>query len=523
MYISKLRGLVVIVGAGPSGLTLAFQLARLGIRCRIIDKRKAPSDKSKSFTLQARTLELFDMAGIAHLFEERGIPSDSMDWHFSGYQDVARLDYTTLQSRYPFVLIIPQNDTETVLRDHLASLDTHVEWETELVSAKNDDDGLVTARLVHTDTGREEIVRPDWLVGCDGLQSRVREQLGVSYVGDEYSGQAMKMMNGPVSGLEDYDSNRIHYFIKESNMLLVTALPDGNCRVLISENSEVDSAEMTLAAFQSVVDDHFPHRRVTLGAQAENSVFSIWRRISGTYRIGRILLCGDANHINSPAGGQGMNCGIQDAFNLGWKLGMVVRGYADEAVLETYELERRPVAELVLAGSHELTKILMDHGTPIPERIAKTREPGFNERMVGLISGLSFSYRDVISTPAGLTGPADLAVGDRVPLHLHEFLRHPFYTVAALERRDPQAAAANAALKTRLERRFGERVKFASVPASSLGGRALSGACGEAADRSHDADTAVALIRPDGHFGALGSTSEQAALFDALDAVLTPA
>jgi NADPH-dependent dioxygenase len=321
---------VLIVGAGPTGATLGIELGRRGVACRVVDRLAEPVTTSRSFTLHARTLELFEMAGIADRFLDRGLRAVSMDYHFTGTAQPARLDFSQLRSRYPFTLIINQNVIEQVLRDQLTVLGTTVEWATELRSLSQEPDGWLTALLVHQPSGREEIVRTRWLVGCDGVQSTVRAQLDIPYEGGEYTGMQMRMMDVPLRGfpLED---DRIHYFISPARLLLVTKLPGATYRVVISDMPGTPDTETARSAFQDVLDGHFCGS-VSLGEPEWATVFRIWKRVTPRYRHGGVFLAGDAAHCHSPAGGQGMNVGVQDAFNLGWKLALVSAGEADESL-----------------------------------------------------------------------------------------------------------------------------------------------------------------------------------------------
>ncbi|MGH7964174.1 MAG: FAD-dependent monooxygenase, partial [Candidatus Binatia bacterium] len=458
-YASTQRDPILIVGGGPTGTTLAIELLRRGVPCRVIDRLDGPVMTSRSFTLHARTLELFEMAGFVDAFLERGIRSVSMDYRFQGVEEIARLDFTALESQYPFTLIINQDVTEAVLREHLARLGTQVEWNVELRSLSHDGNGRVTAVLVHQPEGREEVVQTDWLIGCDGVHSVVRKQLDLPYEGDDYTGMELRMMDVQLSGFPLTDDS-IHYLITKEHLLLITKLPGLNYRVLISDMGGAQATDTVRSAFQRVVDEHF-RGSVTLGEPEWATVFRIWRRIVTSYRQGHIFLVGDAAHCHSPAGGQGMNACIQDAFNLGWKLALVARGEAHESLLDSYEPERRPIGQQVIEATHLLNTVIMAHGTSIEDRIAITKEPGFNQRAVSKVSGLAYTYRDVVTAPPGLTPLDGPAAGDRAldaplttKLRLHDLLRHPDHTLLLFPG-EANAAQALAELARRVTERFG--------------------------------------------------------------------
>ncbi|MGH3933319.1 MAG: FAD-dependent monooxygenase, partial [Pseudonocardiaceae bacterium] len=495
--------------------------------CRVVDRLAEPVTTSRSFTLHARTLELFEMAGIADRFLERGLPAVSMDYHFQGAGEPARLDFSELPSRYPFTLIINQNVTEQVLRDQLTALGTTVEWGTELRSVSQEPDGLLTALLVHQPSGREETVRTRWLVGCDGVHSTVRAQLDIPYEGDEYTGMQMRMMDVPLRGFPLQD-DRIHYFISTARLLLVIKLPGTNHRVLISDLQGTPATQTTRSAFQDVLDEHF-RGSVSLGEPEWATAFRIWKRVTSNYRQGGVFLVGDAAHCHSPAGGQGMNACIQDAFNLGWKLALVCAGAADESLLDTYERERRPIAQQVIEGTNALHSIIMAHGTSIAERIALSREPGFTQQAISKISGLVYHYRNAVLVPPGLSQLGGLAAGDRAPdarlnpnLRLHDLLRHERHTLLIMT--SNAVGEALSRLVNDIIRRFGTwlRVEVLAPAYPAPPASAIAVESDEAYRRYTAADGDVfCLVRPDGYLAMRSRLTESQELLAPLTQYLS--
>ncbi len=398
---------VLIVGSGPTGMVIASQLVALGIPVRIIDRLAAPVTTSRAFTIHARTLELMGLMDLTDTFLSRSIKTYSMDYHFPGMDDTPKLDFTKLDSVYPFCLSINQSDTEAILRDRLTAQGVAIEWQTELVSFESTPDGeSITVSLNRVDTGATETATVDWLIGCDGIRSIVRQQLALPFDGSEYAG-TMRMIDVPLSGFTGSDT-AIHYFVAKDHMLLVNKLPGANYRVLISDKTEGVPPEQARAAFQEVADKHFGGQ-VQIGEPVWATNFRISRRNTSSYRQGRVFLAGDAAHANSPAGGQGMNTAIQDAFNLSWKLAMVLKGEAPSSLLDTYEAERRPVASQVLAGTNYIHGIIMAHGQGMQERIDRMRGGEWNRLAVNQVAGIAYTYRN----PEDIS-PA-LAVGDRAP------------------------------------------------------------------------------------------------------------
>lgn len=527
MKASRANAPVLVVGGGPVGLTLGIELLRRGVACRVLERLETPVTTSRAFTLHARTLEVFALQGLAERFLRIGIRSRGLDFRFMEIDEIAHLDFTRLESPYPFILIINQNRVEEVLRERFLELGGRIEWRTELTSLARDARGEIEVTVRSLADGREEALRPRWVVGCDGIHSLVRKSLGIAFEGDSYTGQEMRMMDVPLSHWPLGDDT-IHYLIAENRMLLVTKLPGANYRLLISDRGDSHRTETARADFQLLMDGYFPD--VRLGDPQWATVFEIWRRVSASYREGGIFLCGDAAHIHSPAGGQGMNACLHDAFNLGWKLALVARGEAHESLLDSYERERRPIAEQVIAGSHLMHQVMMAHGTSIAERIAITREPGYQQRAVRQVSGVAYTYREgAQAAPSSITGPV---AGDRAPdapvragFRVHDLIANPYFTLLAFQRTATSQAAIEAlAVETRA--RFGERVRFQAVAAPSVAAASVSGALVAETDAAHeiydpDGHEAICLVRPDGYVGARESLADRGAVIAALQSILS--
>ncbi len=512
-------------------MTLAIELARRNVPCRVIDRAGGPTVTSRAFTVHARSLEQLEAAGLVESFLGQGLVSKSMDYRFPDMDKVARLDFTQLRdTRYPFILISNQNTTEALLRAHLSSMNVMVEWGTALGEFNVEPEGGVTASLVRSD-GTSEVVHAHWLVGCDGLRSTVREQLRLGFHGDEYAGH-MRMMDVPLHGFPLGD-DRIHYLHSHDRMLLVTKLPGANYRVLISElgGSAATDKEVAQAEFQQALDEHFGGA-VSVGVPEWTTRFVLWKRLSAAFRRGRVLLCGDAGHIHSPAGGMGLNAGMGDAFNLGWKLAAVVHGDAHPGLLNSYETERLPIAAQVIEATDMLHQVIMAHDRPLAERIAIAESPGFNDRAVTRISGLAYTYRDTMSsTSAPAPSLGGLAAGDRAPnvglygrTSVHDLLHHTDYTLLAIHH-SPRSAWEHAGLAARVAQRFGDRIKVKAISSPGREG-APSNTLITDTDRIHDiygapGSAAACLIRPDGHVAARVPLAEYGQALADLETVLT--
>jgi NADPH-dependent dioxygenase len=430
---------VAIVGAGPVGLIAAHELARRNIPLRLLDKRPGPSHTTRAFTLHARTMEMFEHIGVAHRIEEVALPCPGNVYHFQGMSEdeKPRTDFRGLPTRYPFYYKINQNDFEQVLREHLnAHYGIRPEYGQEFTDLTQDADGVALSILDRA-SGETRNHRSAWVIGSDGAHSRVRECAGIEFVGERVG--VMAMMDVEVEDFE-HDESWVNYFIGESLFMLVTKLPGKLWRVYLSDAGAMTRADDPRGSFQTVADKIGIGMRI--GEPQWATQWEILNSAASSYRAGRVLLCGDASHVHSPAGGQGMNGCMQDAFNLGWKLAAVVAGAAPESLLDSYEAERRPIGAQITAGAKSTHDIVMAFGKGLEDRIAMTREPGWQQRTVQLISGLSHNYRDTVVAPeaAAVEGPQ---AGDRAPdarlvveprRRLFDMFRHSGFTVLLVPR-----------------------------------------------------------------------------------------
>src|SRR5277367_5807501 len=336
---------VLIAGAGPVGLTMASELARYGLSVRIIDKNEARTDKSKALVLWARTLELIDRmgSGCAERFVDAGLRVQAANI-LSGREEIARVDLTEIESPYNFALMIPQSDTERLLEEHLATFGIKAERKVELKQCESSGD-RVRCTLLHSD-GREEIAEASWLIGCDGAHSTVRHRLGMEFLGSTLLSDWI-LADIHLAGVTGEPTVSIYWHAE--GVLAVFPLRGSRYRVIadIGESSgsigEGNRPTPTMADVQRVLDVRGPG-----GIQASDPVwlasFSINERKVSDYRAGRVFLAGDAAHVHSPAGGQGMNTGMQDACNLAWKLALVARGTCvEEPLLSSYSTERSAI------------------------------------------------------------------------------------------------------------------------------------------------------------------------------------
>ncbi|MFI6682262.1 FAD-dependent oxidoreductase [Streptomyces sp. NPDC050485] len=346
---------VLVAGAGPVGLSAAHELARHGVRVRLVDAAAGPATTSRALATHARTLETYDQMGVLDELLPRGQRVE----HFTLHQNGRRLirfdtDYSRLSTRFPFTLMVDQVITEEVLRNAVSRRGVEVEWGVRLTEFEDHGTDGVRARLTHLD-GRTETVAADWLVGADGGHSTIRKQLGLKLEGE--SSETWLIADATVHC--DLPKDSIHWMRTPTGTVMMVPFPEpGKWRLL-------DTAETSYGGDDAMVARRFS-AKISTGtgkpAVVESpswvSVFTIQQRMIGQMRSGRVLLAGDAAHVHSPASGQGMNTGVQDAVNLSWKLATVLRGEAPDSLLDTYSAERVPVGAELLRTTRMATMLV---------------------------------------------------------------------------------------------------------------------------------------------------------------------
>ncbi|MEU9155369.1 FAD-dependent oxidoreductase [Streptomyces sp. NPDC048417] len=406
---------VLVVGAGPVGLAAAHELARRGVRVRIVDAARGPATTSRALATHARTLEVYDQLGVL----DDLLPQGRCVEHFTLHQGGRRLirfdtDYSRLPTRFPFTLMVDQAITEKVLRTALAGHGVEVEWGVRLEEFSDRGD-LVEAELRHAD-GRAETVTPGWLVGCDGGHSTVRKQLGLPLVGD--SSETWLIADAFVEC--DLPRDSIHWMRTPAGTVMLVPFPDTDKWRLLDTAEANYSDERELAARFARKIEAGSGRQVRVHPPTWVSVFTIQQRMIPAMRAGRCFVAGDAAHVHSPASGQGMNTGVQDAVNLGWKLADVIRGHADEALLDSYSAERVPVGAALLKSTRMATVLIQLNnrwaaaalrGLFTIVRSVPPLKSKIQRKIMGGMSALDLSYAD---GPLALTAHDGLQAGDRL-------------------------------------------------------------------------------------------------------------
>jgi 2-polyprenyl-6-methoxyphenol hydroxylase-like FAD-dependent oxidoreductase len=337
---------VLVVGAGPTGLALAAELAAFGVRARVIDRGLDRVHESRALAIQPRTLEVLSGLGVTGELIAGGNQAVQLRLHVPGrVLTVPMFDLGLDDTAYPFLLFLSQAETERVLGEHLAAAGVPVERGVELAGLSDAADAA-TATLRHRD-GREEVVPARYVAGCDGGHSTVRRLAGIRFEGSSYP-QTFVLADTEADGVEP---GAAHVFLSDRGMLFFFPLGKPATWRLLAMRPPADrtppEAPVVLGEVQALAGA-YTGGTVRLHDPVWMTNFRLHHRAAACYRAGRVFLAGDAAHVHSPAGAQGMNTGIQDAVNLGWKLAQVLRGGTDPGLLDTYEAERGPVGTMVL-------------------------------------------------------------------------------------------------------------------------------------------------------------------------------
>jgi 2-polyprenyl-6-methoxyphenol hydroxylase-like FAD-dependent oxidoreductase len=328
---------VLIVGAGPTGLVLALWLTRMGVRVRIVDKTAEPGTTSRALAVQARTLELYSQMGIADAVIERGRKTVAVNLWVAGKKTAHAVfgEMGAGLSPFPYALIFPQDEHERLLIGRLAEAGVEVERRKELLSFEAAN-GRVLARLKRPD-GASETCETAYIAGCDGAHSVVREALGIGFPGGEYA-HVFYVADVQASGATV--NGELHVALDRTDFLAVFPLKgEGRARLVGTVSEEAERQHENLS-WNDVSKRVIEWIRIDVARVNWFSTYRVHHRVADHFRKGCAFLLGDAAHIHSPVGGQGMNTGIGDAVNLAWKLAAVLHGHADASLLDSYEPER---------------------------------------------------------------------------------------------------------------------------------------------------------------------------------------
>jgi 2-polyprenyl-6-methoxyphenol hydroxylase-like FAD-dependent oxidoreductase len=485
---------VLIVGAGPTGLTLAIELARRKVPYRIVERSTRPFDGSRGKGLQPRTQEVLNDLGVLARFQRFGSDYPALLVHRPDGHDMEwrmdELHEPTPAVPWPNVLMIPQWRTGELLAERLGELGGRVEWGVEVTGLAQDEHG------VHVTTGNGETITARYVVGADGGRSTIRHAIGVGFEGETFETQRMLIADVRLSGLD-----RGHWHMwpgaePNSFRLGLCPLPGTEDFQLTAPLLDDDAPTPTLDSLRALVDGVVPG--VTITHVGWTSLFRANMRMVDRYRIGNVFLAGDAAHVHSPAGGQGLNTGIQDAYNLGWKLAA-----GDDNLLDSYESERLPVAADVLGIS---TRLHHRHAAQAEDAMRRD-DP--------VLRQLSLSYRGGPLAVDRRSSPGQVRAGDRAPdapchdsagapVRIFDVLRGPQATVLAFDAAEVPPSV---------------RARRIVRPGAAAGPDTLVDTDGHAHAAYDIHEPTLILVRPDGYVGCAADATDLAAITEYLKAI----
>ncbi len=508
---------VLVVGAGPVGLTAACQLARLGVAVRVVEELAEPTTESRAVGVHARSLEMLASLGVLPRLEARGrrIGALAMVDGASG-RTRARMDLTgiAVATRHPYVLDVAQPDTEAVLAERAAELGIVVERGVALTGLHQDADGVdVTLRTGEGD----QTARVAWVVGADGGHSTVRHLVGTRLEGG-FHGQHFAMAD--LDADSPFPRDTISMFTHPDGMGIFFPLPGSRARIMFLVDAPgPDAGDPTLEQIQALADVRMGGQ-ITVRNPRWMTYFEVHHAQVAQYRHGRVVLAGDAAHVHSPAAAQGMNTGIQDAANLAWKLALVVGGRADEGLIDSYDGERHPVGAAVVRNTTVLTDVGTGSGVQAAVRdamlflaghLAALRDQGARQ-----LSEVAVNYRDsALSVDRGGHHHGTVRAGEHAPdpagvtPAIEDLLARPGFLVLA-----------STATAGPLEEVLGDLGAVIRVVGEGAGEGRVVDPEGAIARTYGIGTDGFALVRPDGYLALVSDSADPAILRDYLVDVL---
>jgi 2-polyprenyl-6-methoxyphenol hydroxylase-like FAD-dependent oxidoreductase len=522
---------VLVVGAGPTGLMVANELARHGVAPRIIDRGPAPATTSRALVVQPRTLEIFDDIGVIEPVLAAGNPAMSLALTFA--KRTVEMDFADQltgpqnYTAYPALRTLSQHDTERILTDSLTRQGVEIERGRALTDLTQDGEAVTAS--VRGEDGSIETVRCRWVIGCDGAHSAVRKAAGIPFSGATYRDEFImadaeldwKLPHGGLYGFPSPTGIFAAFSMPGENRYRIFGnFPPG------PEGPSAEYSEPSHEEFQAMVDERVPFPAKVV-KEYWVTRYRVHSRTVPRYRDGRTFLVGDAAHVHSPAGAQGMNTGIGDAYNLAWKLALVERGIADDSLLDSYQAERHPVGVqllkttdrlfAVLGGQNPLARLARGRLAPLLARIVLTR-PWVVRRALGLVAQLRVRYPDSplnaedgsdwrdAPAPGDRAREADVTIDGRQAC-LHEAFRGTHHTVVLFTGFDEGARPAVELCRVAevIEQTYPGMVKARVVTAERSEHPVALGDPTRSAHRQYGITSACAfVVRPDKYVGYRG-------------------
>ena len=494
------RTQAVIIGAGPTGLSMAAQLQRYNINYVILEWNEGITKLSKAVVVQARTLEIFEELGLAEEAVRRGRLTTALNIYYKG-QRKAEIDLAGLGdgiSAFPFVLSLEQSKTEQLLADHLAKYQSFVSWQSEVTAIEQQKDSIM---VTYTNSaGEQQSIEAEYVVGCDGAGSIVRHQLGLHFEGDTVP--RLFYVADVVLKSSVINKDQLFLFLIRKGIILFFPMEgNGHYRIIgVLPDASTDGESYEFEDIRGWIEEQVAVP-LTIEEPRWFSTYKVHSRKASTFAVGRCFLAGDAAHIHTPAGGQGMNTGIQDAYNLAWKIALRLKGEVNEKVLSTYDTERSANAEHLLKTTDTMFDFMA--GTTVVANIVRlylvpmfagviTRSRSIKKRIFPLVSQTSISYDESYLTIPGKVG--NVSAGVRMPhfvlgdgSHILQHLTEPCFKLLIFGPGEAAKGEDLSSLGTKVQ-----VLRFTYIPAHLFGA----------------ATAFYVLLRPDNHISYIGNDRE---------------
>jgi 2-polyprenyl-6-methoxyphenol hydroxylase-like FAD-dependent oxidoreductase len=493
---------VIIIGAGPTGLSLACQLIRYGIDFVVVEKNDTVTRFSKAIGVQARTLEIYDQLGLAQPAIERGTIANRVRLIEGGEirGEMHLANFGKDLSQFPYMLMLEQSKNEELLYGFIKSHNRDVLWQTELESFAQDETG-VTAQI-KTASGESQTIKAKFLAGCDGASSAVRHGLGLTFGGSTFE-RLFYVADARVDWELPHDA--LHVCLAKDVFVAFFPMPGEQRYRVIGTFPESKNEEQGEVVYEEI--EREVKEQVKLSLEISDvrwfSLYKVHSRRVNKFSEGKCFLAGDSAHIHSPAGAQGMNTGIQDAYNLAWKLALVIKGEADETLLETYNEERLANAKRLLettdrmfelaAGSDWLMSFIRTTIFPPIAGFVASLEM-VSKRIFPLISQIGINYRNDVLSQHTDDEPEHVRAGDRLPYFLvdgrsiFDKLKTPKFHLLVFSNNDRADVCGD------FERRFGHLADCHIVP--------IDGRVSELFEKENEF---CVFLRPDNHIAFISS------------------
>lgn len=479
---------VLIVGAGPTGLVLALELAHYKVPFKIIDKKKGTGQSSRAMLVIPKVLESYQKYGLDQTVIDKGIRPEQINYYLKNEKktEIPIGSLGTGQSVYPFLITYPQDEHEQILVDKLEELGHSVHWETSFDQVEKEEEEVEVVLTSKGETTHEPF---SYVIGCDGASSQVRKAAGIDFEGETYE-EVFYVLDAVVEGEIIHEKSASFSFVNDYFALFFPLKNKETTRVIGMYPPELIEAETF--NFQEIKPRLEETFNITIQEKNWFSEYKIHRRTAERFKKGKIILAGDAAHIHSPVGGQGMNLGIGDSVNLGWKLAAVFHQGVDKKMIDTYETERKSLAEAivsttdnvfeVIASQSKLSNVIRTNAVPLIAKMAGSSK-AVQRRLFLIISQLYVSYEDsVLSSESD----ADIKSGKRLPYadgEQFEFTRESGWQLHYFKKEPEDLRKKNDPLVKLIKRRWTDKTRDAGFEKEYL-----------------------YLVRPDGYIGWIGKS-----------------